>query len=72
MLATFLWLEYCQAWFSELSFSRISESTTAVVQGIYLHPVWDLLPPINTSEKGPSTFSVSYEKCRQCEVNKIA
>ena len=27
MLATYLWLEYCQAWFSELSFSRISEYT---------------------------------------------
>ena len=24
MLATCLWLEYCRAWFSELSFSRIS------------------------------------------------
>ena len=28
MLATCLLLEYCRAWFSELSFSRISESTT--------------------------------------------
>ena len=27
MLATCLWLEYCQAWFSEFSFFRISEST---------------------------------------------
>ena len=31
MLATCLWLEYCRAWFLELSFSRISESSTSYI-----------------------------------------
>ena len=42
MLATCLWLEYCRAWFSELSFSRINESTTGytfTLCGIVYFPV---------------------------------
>ena len=38
MLATCVWQEYCRAWVSELSFARVSESTT----GYTLTSVQDL------------------------------
>ena len=63
MLATCLWLEYCRAWFSELSFSRISESTT----GYTFTPCVGSFtsPGIDTRQKGPPAFSVASERHRQ-------
>ena len=63
MLASRLWLEYCRAWFSELSFSRISQSTT----GYTFTPCVGSFtsPGIDTRQKGPPAFSVSSERHRQ-------
>ena len=70
ILATCLWLEYCQACFSELSLSRISESTT----GYTFTPcvIYFNTPGIHTSMKEPLAFGVSSERHRQCEMNEIA
>ena len=68
MLAKCLLLEYRRAWFSELSFSRISESTTG-----YTH-MWDILLSLTYTpvRRDHQHFSVSSERHRQCEVDEIA